>query len=320
MNLTRETASNPNEILTLKCNLHVEYARPAAFLLSIEFMSLSVEQISSHPRMVTALKQQSRTMLEVYDSSPRLSAVFASQQRWLMAHIGLALYFRSHIDPLHRRLTVAHFIENVLAHGIASRNTADAFVKEMLNYQFICMLSNSADKRSRPIRMTDDSLEIVSAWVALHLTTLDALDDGRRMEVFSSRPELIAQIEPLIADGLLARPTIRKPSGTFSLFAWLDKGGIVLDRITAGLADMPASAPRIPTEIISATEMAQWLNLSRSHLMRKLREAEALGAIGWSGKRSQSAIWVSRGFFNEIVEAQAVKLAVIDAAFEGAQT
>lgn len=320
MNLACGIGRKLNEILTLRCNLHVEYARPAAFLLSIEFMPLSVEQISSHPRMVAALKQQSRTMLEVYDSSPRLSAVFASQQRWLMAHIGLALYFRSHIDPLHRRLTVAHFIENVLVHGIASRNTADAFVKEMLNYQFIRMLSNSADKRSRPIQMTDDCLEIVSAWVALHLTTLDALDDGQRMEVFSRRPELISRIEPLIADGLLARPAIRNPSGTFSLFAWLDKGGIVLDRITAGLGDVPTNAERIPTEIISATEMAQWLNLSRSHLMRKLREAEALGSIGWSGKRSQSAMWISRSFFNEIVEAQAIKLAVIDAAFESAQT
>jgi hypothetical protein len=30
-------------------------------------------------------------------------------------------------------------------------------------------------------------------------------------------------------------------------------------------------------------------------------------------------MWVSRGFLNEIIEAQAIKLAVIDTAFEGAQ-
>lgn len=282
-------------------------------------MSLSVEQISVHPRIVPVLRQQCRTMRLIYDGSPRLSAVFATQQRWLMAHIALALFFRSHDDPAERQVTVAHFLQSVQAHGIASRNTADAFAKEMLNYQFIRTLSVQTDKRARPVGMTEDSVETVVAWVALHLSTLDALDDGRRMAIFSARPSLISRIEPRIADGLLARPAIRKPSGTFSLFAWLDKGGMVLDRITAGLADVPASAARIPTEIISATEMAQWLNLSRSHLMRKLREAEALGSIGWSGKRSQSAMWVSRGFLNEIIEAQAIKLAVIDTAFEGAQ-
>jgi hypothetical protein len=58
------------------------------------------------------------------------------------------------------------------------------------------------------------------------------------------------------------------------------------------------------------------LNLSRTHLSRKLKDAEALGSLGWQGKRGESVMWVSSGFRRECATAQAVKLAIIDDAFE----
>tara|TARA_R110000868_G_scaffold29330_7_gene109030 strand:+ start:2827 stop:3690 length:864 start_codon:yes stop_codon:yes gene_type:complete len=279
-------------------------------------MSLSADQIARHPQLIPALRQQARTLVGLYESNPRLATVFATQQRWLMAHIALALFYRSDSDPQHRSLTISRFVEQVQAHGVASRNTADAFSKEMLQYQFIRYLPSGSDGRVRPVEMMRTSLESVSGWVALHLATLDAVDGGQRMASFVAHTDMLDRIEPLIADGLLARQSIREPSGTFSLFAWLDKGGIVMERIISGIADAEEGVEQISTEVVSVTDMAEWLNLSRTHLVRKLREAEALGSIGWSGKRRQSAMWVSRGFLNEIASAQAVKLAVIDAAFE----
>ena len=55
--------------------------------------------------------------------------------------------------------------------------------------------------------------------------------------------------------------------------------------------------------------------ISRSHLASKLRAVEALGSIGWQGRRGRSVMWVSSGFRQEYATAQAVKLAIIDAAF-----
>ena len=62
--------------------------------------------------------------------------------------------------------------------------------------------------------------------------------------------------------------------------------------------------------------LAERLKLSRTHLSRKLRAAEELGSIGWLGPRGHSVMWVSPGFYREYAMAQAVKLAIIDAAFE----
>ncbi|TIS00915.1 MAG: hypothetical protein E5X09_24355, partial [Mesorhizobium sp.] len=73
---------------------------------------------------------------------------------------------------------------------------------------------------------------------------------------------------------------------------------------------------KIPTGVISISEFAHWLKLSRTHLARKLRDAEALGSIGWVGQRGHSVMWVSRQFFDEYMAVQAAKLAIVDAAFE----
>jgi anti-sigma-K factor RskA len=40
-----------------------------------------------------------------------------------------------------------------------------------------------------------------------------------------------------------------------------------------------------------------------------------MGSLGWSGFRGKSALWVSTGFWREYHAAQAVKLAIVDAAF-----
>ena len=91
--------------------------------------------------------------------SPRLASVFATQQRWLMAHVGLALHFRR--DPRDHRteLTVTRFIEAVRQHSVASRNTADAFIKEMLHYHIVEYLPTTGDGRAHPFQVTAATLK-----------------------------------------------------------------------------------------------------------------------------------------------------------------
>lgn len=277
-------------------------------------MSLSAEQIAAHPDILAAIRRQSVAMNGAYDHNPRLSSVFASQQRWLLAHIGLALHFRRDPADLRNGLTVARFLDKVRQHGVASQNTADAFLKEMLKYEIARLLPNDRDRRLKTMEPTEATLDAIAGWVALHLETLDSLDGGSRARDFANNPAALAMLQPRIADGLLALDAIRAPVGTFSLFTWLNNGGVVMDRMIAGLGNAEAGAARVPTAIESIAGMAEWLRLSRTHLTRKLREAEALGSIGWDGERGRSPMWVSADFLAEIVAAQAAKLAIIDAA------
>ena len=109
-------------------------------------------------------------------------------------------------------LKATQFIEAIASHGVASRNTADAFLKEMMKYGHLQKAPAGPDRRTRPLEPTSISIEMISAWLATHLATLDMLDGGERRAAFLARPGAVALIHPLIADRLLrSRPFASRP-------------------------------------------------------------------------------------------------------------
>ncbi|WP_367118450.1 hypothetical protein [Mesorhizobium sp.] len=170
------------------------------------------------------------------------------------------------------------------------------------------------DGRIRPLHLPATTLELLIGWLHMHLITLDALDGGSRLQMFQARPQTLVRLQPLIADGLISSVPVREPQQTFSLFTWLNNGGVVMDWLIAGVDPQDAGQERIPTGVLSIGDFSRWLKLSRTHLARKLRDAEALGSVGWLGRRGHSVMWISNEFYSEYLTAQAVKLAIIDAA------
>ncbi|MDQ0473288.1 hypothetical protein [Labrys wisconsinensis] len=276
---------------------------------------LDAEAIARHPRFTAFLRQQASTLVSIHAVNPRIASVFATQQRWLIAHLALAHYFRGSGAEGSSGFHVTPFLDAVEAHGIASRNTADAFLKEMGHYGYLAKAAAGPDRRLRPLEPTAISLEMICAWLATHLTTLDGLDDGQRCAAFLAQPQAIAAIQPRIADALMQSGAIREPGTTFSLFTWLNEGGIVMDWLYAGLGEIAPDCERIPTHVTSIADLGSRIRLSRTHLTRKLRLAESLGSLGWLGKRGKSTLWVSAGFVAEYHAQQSVKLAIIGDAF-----
>ncbi|WP_190237920.1 hypothetical protein [Mesorhizobium sp. M2A.F.Ca.ET.015.02.1.1] len=87
-------------------------------------MALNFEDIVGHPALNAAVQAQARAMQQAYEGNPRASSVFATQQRWLMAHICLALHFRRDPSDYRKELTAARFVDVTVQHAVASRNTA----------------------------------------------------------------------------------------------------------------------------------------------------------------------------------------------------
>jgi hypothetical protein len=279
-------------------------------------MAMTADEILFHPALERCVRVQAQTLLQTHDATPRMSSIFANQQRWLMAHAALAQYFRNEANDPGAGMVAERFLESVERHGIASRNTASAFLKEMMKYDIVRVVANSAGRRHRPLEPAPAVLMALFGWHALHLATLDGLDGGTRVANLNARPALLRAIQPLIADGLIGSADVRKPEPTFSLFTWVNEGGPVMDRLIVACQPGCHGLPRIPTDVTSVSCLARGLNLSRTQLGRKFAEAEAMGSLGWSGTRGKSVLWVSADFRREYHSAQAVKLAIIDAAFE----
>lgn len=230
-----------------------------------------------------------------------------------MAHVGLALHFQNVTGAAQEGLSAANFIKNVTHHGITSRNTATAFLNEMTQYGVIAQQPHPRDKRMRVIVPAAATLEAIGGWMALHLSTLDALDGGKRVAWFqASLPSALGLLQPEIAAGLLSDDTIRNPHHAFAHFMWMNSGFLVTERLIVSLEDVSGKGSRLATSLVSATELTAGFNLSRSHSARKINEAEELGILGWSGTKGRSPMWVSRDFVSSFLDVQAAKLAIID--------
>lgn len=280
-------------------------------------MALTADYILGHAALERSVRQLAQSLLQIHDASPRLASLFGTRQRWLIAHAAVAQYFRNvAADGPDSGLLTAHLLDLVSRHKVASPNTAAVFLNEMLKYGVVQHVPASEGRRHRPFEPSQVTLAALFQWHLLHLTTLDGFDGGGRSAALRAEPEALRRLQPLIADGLLGSNMVRNPDPTFALLAWVDEGGIVMDRLIVGCEHGAAGLDRVLTDVTSVTGLAQRLKLSRTQLGRKLAAAETMGSLGWVGTRGRSRLWVSQGFRREYHKAQANKLAVIDAACE----
>jgi hypothetical protein len=271
-------------------------------------MALSSDDILNHPGIRDRLRQRASDLLAMHVADPRSAGIFATHQRWLLAHLALAAHFEG------KRVGGRE-----VAAGVSSRNTAEAFLREMVRYGFIHSAPSPSDRRVRWLTVSPPAIGSVTGWLAYNLVVLDALDGGARVTTLQAAPDLIAMTEVGAARRFLETSAIRRPGETFRLFDEMNEGGAVMDRFFATHAPDPDDRGRHLTQIASLGDFGDNIRLSRSHLTRKLRAAEALGSIGWEGEKGKSRIWISRGFVDEYVRRQSAELGAIDAGFHAAR-
>tara|TARA_R110000868_G_scaffold29330_8_gene109034 strand:+ start:2784 stop:3644 length:861 start_codon:yes stop_codon:yes gene_type:complete len=279
-------------------------------------MALTSLELSGLPAFHDEVRLHARALLEAHEQYPRLSSVFATEQRAMMGSIAFSLYFMSEPEAPRRSFTLARYLDLVESYSVASRNTADAFIKEMLKYGYLRYADAESDRRARPFEATETSMDGLLMWAMAHLRTLDNFDGGKRVGTVAQDPDVLFKLHPLIAVGLVGDGRKEEYSGTLSLFAWVVNSKLFFLRILAGMGPVEEGATQITTDIDSIPQLAAWMNVSQTHFARKLREAEDMGSIGWSGPRGQSPMWISTQFLHEMTNEQASRLAFFDTAFE----
>ncbi len=114
-------------------------------------MAMTADDILVHPAFEPCVRGQAQSLLLIQEASPRIASLFATQQRRLMPHAALAQYFRNEANEAGTGVLAERFLELVECHGLASRNTATAFLKEMLKYDMVRFVANSEGRRHRSI-------------------------------------------------------------------------------------------------------------------------------------------------------------------------
>ncbi|SCB13751.1 hypothetical protein [Rhizobium multihospitium] len=266
-----------------------------------------------------AVSRLARSFVAVHEASPRTAALFATQQRWLLCHAALGDYFRT-IRESGAGLTRRGLGNLALQYAIASRNTAYAFFDEALQYDVVRPIIAPNGLPSEQVAPAPFTLQMLAHWYSVHFQALDLISGGGRVARFHAEPEnLLALVQPIAAHALLTSPAIRSPGPLYTIFTWADAGGLLMDRLIAGIEpEVLAGQGRLLTDVSSISYLAQSFGLSRAHTSRKLAAAESIGGVGWSGRRGRSQLWISRGFYEEYAHAHARKLLILDEAFTNA--
>ena len=113
-------------------------------------MAMTAADILVHPLLEPGVRGQAQSLLSMQEASPRIASLFATQQRWLMSHAALARYFRNEANEAGSGVLAERFLELVERHELASRNTASAFLKELLKYEMARFVAGSEGRRHRP--------------------------------------------------------------------------------------------------------------------------------------------------------------------------
>ncbi|MDH7803938.1 MULTISPECIES: hypothetical protein [unclassified Rhizobium] len=269
----------------------------------------------------TALRLLAGSFITLYEGSPDMTVLFATRQSRLLCHALLALYFQKRDmcetamgEPTLTREDFGHL---ALRHGLASHDVAYAFFEEALKRGLTRPVNQSGEGQTDEVVPSPPTLAMLAQWYDVHFQALDLIDEGFRASRFIERSDtMLAHIHPRVTQALLSNPEVRCPGPLSIIFNWFDAGGLLMDRLIAGIDwENPPEQGRHLTDVRTVSQLAEPLALSRNHVARKLAAAELIGGIGWSARKGRSALWISHGFYEEYSRTQARKLLILDDAF-----
>jgi hypothetical protein len=278
-----------------------------------------LDAFAANPALLPVLQQGARHLIELYDHFPRIARLVASQQKWLLTQAAYALHLqRDPADPL-SGITAARLLDNVVEFGAASRNTATAFLAELLAYKLIRDVPVSTSKRSRPMEPTETSHEAMALWFRGQMRSLDLLDGAGRVERLAAKPEIFHHAQPLAAKWLIADREWREPPVSISSFVWTEYGGLILDDFVARIINPEPVDGLHWVEDLRFAELSNHYSLSRTHIRRLFARAEALGSLGWQDRSAtKNRIWATAAFIEDYKRWQSIKFRALDRAYHEA--
>ncbi|MGG6895516.1 hypothetical protein [Rhizobium sp. BR 315] len=274
-------------------------------------MVFTANALVRNEHFLSAILQSAHELMAIYSENPRIASIMAAQQRWLMAHAGFSLSLGYPDEPT-PGLYSSRFIDFAVKHGIASRNTAAAFLKEMLAYKFIQPVQRSPDRRITLLEPTPFTRDYMMRWIHTHLIVLDTLDGGNRMATIALDPEATWRMHPIIAKRIVDSDALRNPGVTYNLFNWATSGSIVMDYLISRITSIDFAADKVLIGRVSMKMMQDQFMISRTHLKRLFKRAAEFGSVGWVGAPGKSSFWLSHTFVSEYWRYQAEKYAIID--------
>lgn len=281
--------------------------------------SLSVERILATPDLFPILQAGARNMVALYDPFPRIARLVAAHQKWLLSQIAFALYLDRDPSIPTSGITASRLLDVIETCGGASRNTATAFLAEMLAYKLIRDVPGHVGRRTRPLEPTETSLNALLLWFGGQMRTLDQFDGGNRSVILETAPmALVTRAQPHAVRSLVNNPAWREPPTSVASFVWTELGGLILDDVITRITDLSPVDGLYRVESLRLSDLSDRYGISRTHIRRMFNRAQIHGFVG-RDEETRGSWWLSGTLLADYARWQAVKFAALAEGFAYAQ-
>lgn len=276
----------------------------------------SAAELVVKPEFWSGLSQEAQDLLTVHEAIPEVVHYLADIRHWILIQMAIALHFEYKCDPSRPRLSPKVLQEALEGTRIASRNTIQTFLREMVRVQLTDQPLPETLRQRAP-QVSEKSEKLILVYLSIHLRALDAVDGGRRNAALQNRPDLLPALQSRFARRICLSPAWYNPSEEVRCFTGSTSGSSILhDLILATQHRQPDAAGRIWIGPISSAQFSGTYNVSTAHVARMLSKAQTIGAVGWAKPRRRGDCWLSVKLARSYLLWQAEKLSALSRAFE----
>lgn len=275
--------------------------------------------LAAKPGFADAVRGLACDMMQLHARHPRASRLVSTQQKWLLSQSIYALHFeRDPADPL-SGITATRLLAFIEGQGTVSRNTATAFLAELVAYRLLCDMPGNPDRRSRPLEPAGQTDDMMDEWFLAHMRCLNRLGIAEDPSGIEDTGRLFQLAQPRAVRRLLANPHWRTPPESVGLFILTQAGALVLDDLIARLTGPGPQDGRYSLLGVRPSAYSKEYRVSSTHMRRVFARAEKLGLIGWSEPGRKGGFWLCERFFDDYLRWQAIKLEAIAEALDWAK-
>ena len=250
----------------------------------------AIAALRANPRFAEAMRASAAGIVAMHDGkgSHLLNWLMDDRGRLLFGYCALYLHFgRDPADPS-SGLTPTRMQELCAAQDICSRGRAGAMLSLMRFAGYLAADASVADRRQRPLLATPKLIALIVQRLRLHFTAMaPLLADGDALSRALDDPACFRRMVIAMAGRFLAGFRFLTHAPGLGLFAERNAGMLILASLLIAGESGDGMPPRgaVP---ISISALARRFSVSRPHVLKLIRDAEAegyLGRIGAGGDR-----------------------------------
>jgi hypothetical protein len=280
--------------------------------------SFEPHELCKIPRFGDCLASTAKELLAITGRLPREARYLSDMQKWLLSQATFAVHFEHATNPENPPISPTNLLNFLKGTPIASKNTTLAFLQETRQYKLIEAVPTS-DKRQQLYRAKPETEELIRFWVITHLTALDLVDDGNRVELMNTYPSLLSYVQPIMTREVLHNSDWCRPVASIANFTHAESGNNILHDV-ASRAPWEFSEDRIWVGNVTSNGISNRYRMSQSNTARILARARDAGLIGWERPANRGACWISATLVNDYRNWQSLKFSAISKAMQMAVT